>query len=80
MENGASAEIAVVGMTESWAFHCSWGASQLPVRAVVQSAGRGFRLKAQVMKDEFNRGGSVLHLLLRYTPSAYYSNGTNRSM
>ena len=34
---------------------------------VVQSAGSGFRLKAQLMKDEFNRAGPVLHLLLRYT-------------
>jgi len=33
----------------------------------VQSAGVGLRLKAQVMKDEFNRAGTVLHLLLRYT-------------
>jgi hypothetical protein len=36
-------------------------------RAVVQSAGKGFRLKAQWMKQEFNRAGPVLHLLLRYT-------------
>jgi CRP-like cAMP-binding protein len=34
---------------------------------VVQSAGKGLRLKAQIMKDEFNRAGPVLHLLLRYT-------------
>ena len=34
---------------------------------MVQSAGRGFRLKAQLMKDEFERAGAVLHLLLRYT-------------
>jgi hypothetical protein len=33
----------------------------------LQSAGHGFRLKAQLMKDEFNRAGPVLHLLLRYT-------------
>jgi len=36
-------------------------------RAVVQSARQGFRLRAQLMKDEFNRAGPVLHLLLRYT-------------
>jgi CRP-like cAMP-binding protein len=36
-------------------------------RAVVQSAGQGFRLKSQLMKNEFNRAGPVLHLLLRYT-------------
>jgi CRP-like cAMP-binding protein len=38
-----------------------------PSRALVQSAGKGFRLKAQSMKDEFARAGPVLHLLLRYT-------------
>jgi hypothetical protein len=34
---------------------------------VVQSAGEGFRLKSQLMKNEFDRAGPVLHLLLRYT-------------
>jgi len=43
------------------------GGESTPSRAVVQSAGDGFRLKAQTMKDEFNRAGPVLHLLLRYT-------------
>ena len=43
------------------------GGESTPSRAVVQSAGHGFRLKAQLMKDEFNRAGPVLHLLLRYT-------------
>jgi CRP-like cAMP-binding protein len=43
------------------------GGESTPSRAVVQSAGWGYRLKAQVMKDEFNRAGPVLHLLLRYT-------------
>lgn len=38
-----------------------------PSRSVVQSAGQGFRLRAQLIKDEFNRSGPVLHLLLRYT-------------
>src|SRR5471030_1923593 len=43
------------------------GGESTSSRAVVQSAGHGFRLKAQLMKDEFNRAGPVLHLLLRYT-------------
>lgn len=34
---------------------------------MVQSAGEGFRLKSQLMKNEFDRAGPVLHLLLRYT-------------
>lgn len=43
------------------------GGESTPSRAVVQSAGHGLRLKSQLMKDEFNRAGPVLHLLLRYT-------------
>jgi CRP-like cAMP-binding protein len=43
------------------------GGESTPSRAVVQSAGVGCRLKASVMKTEFNKAGLVLHLLLRYT-------------
>ena len=67
MENGASAEIAVVGYEGIIGVSLFMGGESTPSRAVVQSAGQGFRLKAQLMKDEFNRAGPVLHLLLRYT-------------
>lgn len=67
MENGASAEIAVVGHEGIVGISLFMGGNSTPSRAVVQSAGQGFRLKAQAMKDEFNRAGPVLHLLLRYT-------------
>ncbi|MDM0084888.1 Crp/Fnr family transcriptional regulator [Variovorax sp. J31P179] len=67
MENGASAEIAVVGNEGIVGISLFMGGESTPSRAVVQSAGRGFRLTAQVMKDEFDRAGPVLHLLLRYT-------------
>jgi CRP-like cAMP-binding protein len=67
MENGASAEIAVVGNEGIVGISLFMGGESTPSRAVVQSAGEGFRLKAQLMKDEFNKSGPVLHLLLRYT-------------
>src|ERR1700730_3692645 len=67
MENGASAEIAVVGFEGIVGISLFMGGESTPSRAVVQSAGDGFRLRAQMMKDEFNRTGPVLHLLLRYT-------------
>ena len=67
LENGASAEIAVVGNEGVVGISLFMGGESTPSRAVVQSAGKGFRLSAQAMKDEFNRGGAVLHLLLRYT-------------
>jgi CRP-like cAMP-binding protein len=67
MENGASAEIAVVGNEGLVGISLFMGGESTPSRAVVQSAGHGLRLKAQLMKDEFNRAGPVLHLLLRYT-------------
>ena len=67
MENGTSAEIAVVGNEGLVGISLFMGGESTPSRAVVQSAGHGFRLKAQLMKDEFNRAGPVMHLLLRYT-------------
>ena len=67
MENGASAEIAVVGNEGLVGVSLFMGGGSTPSRAVVQSAGHGFRLKAKDMKQEFDRGGPVLHLLLRYT-------------
>jgi len=67
MENGASAEIAVVGKEGILGVSLFMGGNTTPSRGVVQSAGKGFRLPAQVMQNEFNIGGQVLHLLLRYT-------------
>jgi CRP-like cAMP-binding protein len=67
MENGASAEIAVVGDEGIVGISLFMGGGSTPSRAVVQSAGVGCRLKAPLMKSEFDRAGPVLHLLLRYT-------------
>jgi CRP-like cAMP-binding protein len=67
MEDGASAEIAVVGNEGLVGVSLFMGGETTPSRAVVQSAGHGYRLEAQAMKKEFNRAGPVLHLLLRYT-------------
>jgi CRP-like cAMP-binding protein len=67
MENGASAEIAVVGNEGIVGISLFMGGGSTPSRAVVQSAGEGFRLKALTIQEEFNRSGPVMHLLLRYT-------------
>lgn len=67
LENGASAELAVVGKDGIVGISLFMGGGSTPSRAVVQSAGKGFRLGAKALQDEFNRGGPVLHLLLRYT-------------
>jgi CRP-like cAMP-binding protein len=67
LENGASAEIAVVGNEGVVGISLFMGGESTPSRAVVQSAGTGLRLKAPIMKEEFNRAGAVLHLMLRYT-------------
>ena len=66
MENGASAEIAVVGNEGIVGVSLFMGGESTPSRAVVQSAGHGFRLSSEAIKVEFNRA-PVLHLLLRYT-------------
>ena len=67
MESGASAEIAVVGNEGLVGISLFMGGESTPSRALVQSGGHGFRVKAQVVKDEFNGAGPVMHLLLRYT-------------
>ena len=67
MEDGSSAEIAIVGNEGILGISLFMGGNTTPSRAVVQSAGHGFRLKAQLLKDEFSRFGATMHLLLRYT-------------
>jgi len=67
LENGASAEIAIVGNEGIVGISLFMGGESTPSRAVVQSAGQGYRLNARAMKEEFSRAGPVLHLLLRYT-------------
>ena len=67
MENGASAEIAVVGFEGVAGISLFMGGESTPSRAVVQSAGLAVRLEAQAAKIEFSRSGPVMHLLLRYT-------------
>jgi len=67
MHNGESAEIAVVGNEGVVGVSLFMGGESTSSRARVQSAGGAFRLTAPLMKEEFYRGGPVLHLLLRYT-------------
>ena len=67
MEDGASAEIAVVGYEGIVGISLFMGGNSTSSRAVVQSAGKGFRLRSDLLMQEFNRAGPVLHLLLRYT-------------
>lgn len=67
LENGASAEIAVVGNEGIVGVSLFMGGETTPSRAVVQSAGQCYRLSAQVLKNEFGNSLPVLHLLLRYT-------------
>lgn len=67
MENGASTEIAVTGNEGLVGIAVFMGGESTPSRAVVQSAGYGFRLCALAMKREFARGGEFQHLCLLYT-------------
>ena len=67
MENGASAEIAVAGREGLVGVSLFMGGDSTPSRAVVQSAGEGFRMRAQAIKYEFAQSAPVMHLLLRYT-------------
>ena len=67
MENGAAADISVVGNEGLIGVALFMGGESTSSRAVVQSAGAAFRLRGQLLKDEFNRHGEMLHLMLRYT-------------
>lgn len=67
LEDGASAEVAVVGFEGVVGISLFMGGVSTTSRAVVQSAGRAFRLRANRLMDEFNRAGPALQLLLRYT-------------
>ena len=67
MEDGSSAEIAVVGNEGIVGVSLFMGGETTPSRAAVQSAGHGFRLPGQLLKDEFYRAGPMQRLLLRYT-------------
>ena len=67
MENGASAEIAVVGNEGIVGVALFMGGDTMPNRGVVQSAGEAYRLPGKLLMQEFNRGGALQHLLLRYT-------------
>ena len=67
MENGASAEMAITGNEGVVGIALFMGGETTPSRAVVQSAGHAYRLKAAVLKREFEHGGALQHLLLRFT-------------
>ena len=67
MEDGASAEIAVVGREGVVGIALFMGGGSTPSRAVVQSAGQGLRLRSGAMKEAFHRNGAVMHVVLRYT-------------
>ncbi|MBI3902048.1 MAG: Crp/Fnr family transcriptional regulator [Nitrosomonadales bacterium] len=67
MENGASAEIAGVGNEGILGVSLFMGGNTTPSRASVRAAGYGYKLKAQILMEEFSRAGSLQQLLLRYT-------------
>jgi CRP-like cAMP-binding protein len=67
MENGASAEIAGVGKEGMLGISLFMGGNTTPSRASVRAAGYGYKLKARLLMEEFNRAGSMQRLLLRYT-------------
>src|SRR5215212_10917373 len=67
LADGASAEIAVTGSEGLVGIALFMGGETTPSRAVVQSGGRAYRLRASVLKSEFERGGALQHVLLRFT-------------
>ena len=66
-QSGSSAELAVVGCEGMIGISLFMGGETAPNRAVVQSAGRGYRLPAQVLKTQFAEGGALQLVLLKFT-------------
>jgi CRP-like cAMP-binding protein len=69
LESGASAEIAIVGREGVVGVSIFMGGATTPNRAVVQSAGHAYRMPARIIQEEFRRGATMQHLMLRYTQS-----------
>ena len=67
MKDGASAEIAIVGNEGVVGVALFMGSESTPSRAIVQSVGHAYKLPAEILRGEFERGGELQHLLLRYT-------------
>jgi len=67
MANGSSAEIAVTGYEGLLGVSLLLGGQTTPSQAVIQSAGHAYRIRAEVIKHEFEQGGPLQHLLLLYT-------------
>ena len=67
MEDGASAEIAIVGNEGIVGISLFMGGETTPSRAIVQSAGSAYRMPGKFLKEEFFRAGPLQRLLLRYT-------------
>ena len=67
LNDGSSAEIAVVGNDGAIGIALFMGGATTTNRAIVQSAGRAYRLTKERLKQEFERHGEMLHVLLRYT-------------
>jgi CRP-like cAMP-binding protein len=67
LADGDTTELGVVGNDGLVGISLFMGGETTPSRAVVQSAGHGYRVKARILKAEFERGGALQHLLLRYT-------------
>jgi CRP-like cAMP-binding protein len=71
MADGATAEIAGVGNDGLVGVALLMGGESTPSRAVVHCAGRAYRIKGQLLKEEFDRGGAMQRLLLRYTQALF---------
>ncbi|MBU3628853.1 Crp/Fnr family transcriptional regulator [Polynucleobacter sp. AP-Reno-20A-A9] len=67
LASGSSAEIAVIGNEGCVGVELFMGGNSTLTRSVVQSAGKSYRIKANVIVEEFNKAGALMHLLLRYT-------------
>jgi CRP-like cAMP-binding protein len=66
MEDGKIIEVGLVGNDGMTGMAALMGQKTSPERAIVVIAGNGVRAKISVIKEEFQRGGQLQHILMRY--------------
>ena len=66
-ESGSSSEVAVIGNDGVVGISLVLSGSNSPNQALVQTAGKGYRMRAQAVKNAINRDGRILNILLRYS-------------
>ncbi len=78
LENGSTVEVGIIGMEGVVGLPILLGSAGAPGRTFIQIAGSGLRIKADILKQEFERPGELRRHLQRYIAGLYGASRTNR--